>query len=189
MLLTALDTLDAVLERHADALGTDLVPYRHHAYRVVNFCAALSAQGSRTEPRVSTPQPDALQKITIAVAFHDLGIWTDQTFDYLGPSERLAMVQLAQSGRADWSLEISEMILQHHKLRRYRAHDNWLVEPFRRADLIDVTQGVIRFGLPREFIRDLYELWPTEGFHRRLVDFELERLRTHPWSPLPMLRF
>jgi hypothetical protein len=178
MLVTEIPVLDELLAAHATALGGDARAYRNHAFRVANLCFALR------------PGDEAqLEKTAIAAAFHDLGIWTDQTFDYLEPSERLAMVQLAQSGRSDWSLEISEMILQHHKLRRYRTHDEWLVEPFRRADLIDVTQGVIRFGLPRELIRDLYELWPTEGFHKRLVDFELERLRTHPWSPLPMLRF
>lgn len=178
MRVTEIPLLDELLAAHATALGGDARAYGNHALRVANLCFALR------------PGDEAqLEKTAIAAAFHDLGIWTDKTFDYLGPSERLALVQLAQSGRADWSLEISEMILQHHKLRRYRGRDEWLVEPFRRADLIDVTQGVIRFGLPREFVRDLYELWPTEGFHGRLVDFELERLRTHPWSPLPMLKF
>jgi len=188
MLLTALDTLDAVLERHADALGTDLVPYRHHAYRVVNFCAALSAQGSRTEPRVSTPQPDALQKITIAVAFHDLGIWTDHTFDYLAPSMRLAREHLSAHGRAAWIPEIDAMILEHHRVRACRDHPGWLVEAFRRADWVDVTYGARAFGLPRSLVRDCFAHFPDQGFHRRLVQLTLQRARTHPLSPLPMMR-
>lgn len=177
MLVSEIPILDEILAAHATSLGGDARAYRNHAFRVANLCFALR------------PGDEAqLVKTAVAAAFHDLGIWTDKTFDYLEPSKRLAMAQLARSGRDEWSLEISEMILQHHKIRRYRGNDEWLVEPFRRADLIDVTQGVIRFGLPRELVRDLYELWPTEGFHKRLVHFELERLRTHPLSPLPMVR-
>jgi hypothetical protein len=177
MLVQEFPLLDELLATHATALGGDATAYRNHAYRVANLCFALRP-GDEGQ----------LEKTAIAAAFHDLGIWTDHTFDYLKPSERLALARLAQLGHTEWSLEISEMIMQHHKLRRYRAHDEWLVEPFRRADLIDVSQGLVRFGLPREFIRDLYERFPGAGFHKRLVHFGLERLRTNPLSPLPMIR-
>ena len=91
MLVTEIPVLDEILAAHATALGGDARAYRNHALRVANLCFALR------------PGDEAqLEKTAIAAAFHDLGIWTDQTFDYLGPSERLAMVQLAQSGRDDW---------------------------------------------------------------------------------------
>ena len=41
MLLTEIPDLDAVLRAHAPELGGDFTGYRHHAYRVVNLCAAL----------------------------------------------------------------------------------------------------------------------------------------------------
>jgi HD superfamily phosphodiesterase len=31
-----------------------------------------------------------LEKIAAAAVFHDLGIWTDRTFDYIAPSIALA---------------------------------------------------------------------------------------------------
>ena len=37
-------------------------------------------------------------------------------------------------------------------------------------------------------VNEVYARWPSAGFHRRLVQLSLARLRTHPWSPLPMLR-
>jgi hypothetical protein len=74
-----------VLETHAAALGGDFKAYRNHAYRVVNLCVALSS-GHQVE------------KIAIAAAFHDLGIWTDGTFDYLQPSVKLASDYLTHSG-------------------------------------------------------------------------------------------
>jgi hypothetical protein len=166
-----------LLEAHAAELGNDLTAYRNHTYRVVNLCAALSSG-----------EPEPLEKMAIAAAFHDLGIWTDGTFDYLQPSIRLADAHLARTGRAEWTPEITAMILEHHKISAYRGHPHWLVEPFRRADWIDVTRGLRTFGLPRSFLHEIFSTWPSAGFHKRLVQLELRRLRTHPWNPLPMVR-
>ena len=169
--------LDAILERHRAALGENLAPYRHHCLRVVSFCAALSDAA-----------PAAIERIAIAAAFHDLGIWTDGTFDYLAPSERLATAHLQDEGRADLIPEISAMIREHHKLTRSRTDATWLVEPFRRADLVDVSRGVVRFGLPRGLIRAAYDAYPGAGFHWNLVRLAATRFRRHPLSPLPMVR-
>jgi len=177
MPLTEIATLDMVLNAHAAALGGDFVAYRNHTYRVVNFCAALSSS-----------DPEAVEKAAIAAAFHDLGIWTAGTFDYLPPSIGLASTHLARSGRSEWAPEIAAMILEHHKISLYRARADWLVEPFRRADWVDVSRGVIAFGLSRPFLAEVFSTWPNAGFHKRLLQLALRRLRTHPWSPLPMMR-
>jgi hypothetical protein len=177
MLLKEIATLDALLNVHAAELGGDFTAYRNHTYRVVNLCVVLSSDDS-----------ERLQKISIAAAFHDIGIWTDRTFDYLKPSVRLASAHLAHSGRAEWTPEITEMILEHHKISSSRSDPHWLVEPFRRADWVDVSRGLITFGLSRKFLGEILSAWPGAGFHKRLVQLSLERLRTHPWSPLPMVR-
>ena len=177
MLLTEIATLDELLQTHAAELGSDFTAYRNHTYRVVNLCAALSSN-----------DPQQLQKMAIAAAFHDMGIWTDGTFDYLQPSIRLAGDYLVQSGRPEWTPEVTRMILEHHKILPFRDHPGWLVEPFRRADWIDVTRGLLTFGLPRKLLREILVAWPSAGFHKRLVQLSLKRLRTHPWSPLPMMR-
>ena len=175
--LTEVPTLDALIDAHRTQLGRDHVGYRHHTYRVLNLCVTFSGA-----------DPEGLERIAIAAAFHDLGIWTDKTFDYLEPSVRAAAAHLRNAGREPWIPEVSEMILQHHKLSRYAAPDRSLVELFRRADWIDVSRGLVTFGLPRAHLRRLVEAWPSAGFHKRLVELELTRLRTHPWNPLPMLR-
>ena len=166
-----------MLQAHASALDGDFAAYHNHAYRVLNLCASLSDVDSQ-----------ALEKVAIAAAFHDLGIWTAGSFDYLQPSMKMAAAHLAGSGRSDWVPEVKAMVLEHHKLSRYRAHPGWLVEPFRKADLVDLSRGLITFGLPGSFLADLFLAWPSAGFHRRLVQLSLTRLRTHPWSPLPMVR-
>lgn len=176
-LLGRIPTIDRVLDTHAASLGRDFTSYRNHAYRVANFCVA----------HVS-PDSIQLEKIAIAAAFHDLGIWTDVTFDYLDPSVSLARQYLSRAGDESWTDEIGAMILEHHKLSPYRGDSGPLVEPFRRADWADVSMGVLRFGLPRAFVRDVNAAWPSAGFHRRLVQLEWERLRTHPLRPLPMVK-
>ena len=152
--------------------------YRNHAYRVANLCAIQSPSGA-----------EGLEKIAVAAAFHDLGIWTDHTFDYLAPSVRLASAWLAASDKAAWTPEVAEMILNHHKVTRYRGRPEWLVEPFRRADWVDVTRGVLTFGVSRPLVAELYAKWPDAGFHKRLVQLELIHLRKHPLNPLPVFRF
>jgi HD domain len=175
-LLTSVPTIDEVLHDHVSELGHDFIAYRNHAYRVVNLCAAI------VEDRVD------LEKIAVAAVFHDLGIWTNKTFDYIAPSVTLAREYLAARGRAAWIAEIERMIADHHKITPSDANHDSLVEPFRRADWIDVTRGLRTFGLPRSLIRLVFAGWPSANFHWRLVQLTLERLRTHPLTPLPMVR-
>lgn len=178
MLLTRIDLLDELLERHRAELGADFTAYRNHCSRVVNFCAALSS--AEEEP---------LRKMAIAAAFHDLGIWTDHTFDYLPPSERLAADYLAAEGKPEWTAEVTAMIGQHHKLTPYRQEPAALVEAFRKADLVDVSLGLVRHGLPKAFVKEVLAAFPNAGFHQRLVQLFAQRLRTKPWSPAPMMRW
>ncbi|MFZ3186321.1 MAG: HD domain-containing protein [Pseudomonas sp.] len=178
MLFTEVALLDELLERYASVLGDDLTAYRNHTYRVMNFCSALSANNT----------PEQLQKMAIAAAFHDMGIWTDRTFDYLEPSEKLAKAYLAQSGNEDLTPEVVAMISAHHKITAYKAAPDSLVESFRKADWIDVSKGLLTFGLPRTLVREVLCAFPNAGFHKRLVQLSFKRLLTHPFSPLPMMR-
>ena len=176
-MLTEIVTLDAILHRHAAVLAGDFEAYRNHAYRVANLCAAASS-GS----------PEAIEKIAIAAAFHDLGIWTDRTFDYLEPSVRLAHDYLVAANRAGWVPEVTAAIREHHRITRYDGAHASLVEPFRRADWIDVSGGLLAFGSTRALFRAAVARWPRAGFHRLLARLELRQLRTHPLHPLPMLK-
>lgn len=177
MLLTQIDTIDRVLHAHTAAIGKDIVGYRNHVYRVTNLCMALSSGESERIERVAT-----------AAVFHDIGIWTAGTFDYLAPSIKQAMQYLAETGRNEWAAEVTAMIEEHHKITPFRQGVSPLVEPFRKADWVDVSWGVVTHGLSRAIIRELYAAWPDAGFHLKLVKLSAGRLVTHPWSPLPMLR-
>lgn len=177
VLLTEITTLDEILGRHAAAIGGDFVAYRNHVYRVVNLCRTLSPRRYETHA----------EKFVVAAVFHDLGIWTDGTFDYLPPSIRLAGEHLLRTGRADWVPEISMMIFQHHKISQCQDRES-LAETFRQADWIDVTRGWRHFGVRRDTLRAIFRQWPDAGFHLRLVRLTLGRLRQHPLNPLPMFK-
>jgi hypothetical protein len=72
---------------------------------------------------------------------------------------------------AGWIPEIEAMIVDHHKVTPSRANP----QSFRRADWIDASRGLRRFGLPRTFIAAVAATWPSAGFHRRLVELTIDR--------------
>ena len=177
-LLTSLPTVDEVLDDHASELGHDFIAYRNHVYRVANLCIAIVAD-----------RPVERDKIAVAAVFHDLGIWTNKTFDYIGPSVAIAREHLTARGMADWIPEIEAMIVNHHKVTAFRADQRSLVESFRRADWIDVSFGLRRFGLTRKTIAAVTATWPDAGFHGRLVVLTINRWGRHPLDPLPMVKW
>lgn len=177
-MLENIASLEELLASYEGVVGADFVAYRNHVYRVINLCMAL-AQG----------EPVCMDKLTVAAAFHDLGIWTHDTFDYIPPSMELARQYLAERQRTSLEPEVNAMIAEHHKLRKVDGADKHMVELFRRADWIDVSLGVRSFGLGRGTLRELFARFPDAGFHRRLLALAARRTLRHPLSPLPMLRW
>ncbi len=173
----SLDLLDELLESTRGVLGPDYARYRNHCYRVFNFASALSGGSGESSG-----------KLAVASFFHDYGIWAEETFDYLLPSQKLAAHFLSEKGLDGWHVEINETIGWHHKITPYKANPSWIVEPFRKADWIDITGGMLRFRLPDGFVSDVMDAFPFEGFHKMLTKLMLDRLKTHPFNPLPMMR-
>lgn len=175
--------LDALLANWRDAIGPDYEAYRNHLLRMLNFCFALAR-----------PDADAQRKLVVAAVFHDLAIWTHGTIDYLRPSAELAREWLQANGlgadvSSDWADEIDAIIDQHHRFRRWDTPGGELVEAFRKADLVDVSLGMVRFGLPRAFVSEVRTRFPNAGFHKRLVQLTLRQLRSDPLRPLPMMKW
>lgn len=166
---------EEILHRWKRELGGDVVAYRNHVHRVIHFCDAYR-----------NGDPEQREKVVIAACFHDLGIWAGNTFDYIPPSIALAREYLNEQGLAHWSDEIERMIAQHHKLR---PHGDPLVEAFRRSDLTDVSLGLIKFGLPPAYVREVKARFPNAGFHKRLVQLAGGWWVRHPLHPLPVLKW
>ena len=127
-------------------------------------------------------------KYAIASAFHDIGIWTDHTFDYLEPSIKQAKLYLAEIDKKEWLEEISAMIYWHHKLSRYKGKYDAVVENFRKADWIDVSFGLKTFGFDNTKISENLKAFPNLGFHWFLLKQSLGHFIKKPLRPLPMFK-
>jgi len=168
--------LDDLFAPYRQMLGADYDGYRNHCLRVFNFCCALAGEGADAD------------KIAVAAFFHDIGIWSDNTFDYIRPSQLLARRYLEHTKREAWGDEIEAMIGEHHKVSKYKLNPSWLVETFRKADWIDLSGGLLRCHLPDDFVTNVILAFPNAGFHKKLVALIVERFKTHPFSPLPMIK-
>lgn len=179
-LVTENYVVDQVLDTHRTALRSDYDGYRNHIYRVASFFNQLGPE-----------RFDSMPALAVAAAFHDLGIWASHTFDYLEPSSRLARDYLETEGITDIDpFLVHELIVQHHKLSDYRTRP-WasVVNQWRKADLVDLSLGVIALGIPRSCVRNIQMHLPDRGFHRRLLTLTLRQFVKTPWNPLPMMRW
>ena len=127
-------------------------------------------------------------KYAIASAFHDIGIWTDHTFDYLAPSIKQAKLYLAEIDKQEWIEEISSMIYWHHKISRYKGKYDTVVENFRKADWIDVSFGLKTYGFEHTKISENLKTFPNHGFHWFLLKQSLRYFIKKPLKPLPMFK-
>jgi len=175
---TSLPLVEEILGSYRDVIGADLQAYRNHVYRVINLCFSFGIFGSEDR-----------EKIQVAAAFHDIGIWTAGTLDYLDPSETAAAAYLRNRGRENWVPEVVEMIEMHHGIRSRTGAAFPLVEPFRRADIADFSLGIVSMGSSRALITRLKAEFPNAGFHKRLVQLGGKWLMRHPLNPLPMFRW
>ncbi|MDN5863319.1 MAG: hypothetical protein L0H19_07715 [Salinisphaera sp.] len=170
--------VDDLFARWKDVVGKDFTGYRNHAYRMLHFCLALRDCSDEEK-----------QKLYIACVFHDLGVWTDQTLDYIDPSVVLAQQYLGQVGLSQWSEEIGLMIGEHHKLRSCPAEPSPLVEVFRRGDLVDFSLGLFRFDLPKGYFKQVRHAFPNAGFHKGLCGKASRWFIRHPLNPAPMMKW
>lgn len=170
--------IEPILSPWRELIGPDYEGYRNHAIRMAVFCLALR-ECSEEDRR----------KIAIAACFHDIGLWTAKTLDYIEPSIPPAMEYLKNNGLEHWSEEVSLMIGEHHKLRPYKNDRYPLVELFRQGDLVDFSLGLFTFGLPHAFIDSVKARHPNAGFHKNLVKLAAAWFIRHPWNPAPMMKW
>jgi hypothetical protein len=166
------ELVETVLSRFRDQLGESTPVYRNHVMRALNYQSLL----------LGAPVSDAA---ALAWAVHDIGIWTESTFDYLDPSAALVPALAEELGVSDAELAI-EMVLNHHRIRPVEERE---VEAFRKADLIDVSRGVVRFGIARGEVHEVVRALPYLGFHRWLAKGLVGHAVRHPAHPAPMMRW
>lgn len=176
-LITQLPRVEQLFDRYAERFGKQQTAYRNHVYRLVNLVIAQRPLNV-----------EELDKLQIAAFFHDAGIWLAGTFDYLPSSSRQADHYLQEEQLEDWSHDVHNMIMNHHKVSRFSQNHLDLTEAFRRADWIDVSLGLLRFGVPMARIRLIKRSFPNAGFHPLLLKLSGRQILKQPWRPFPMFR-
>ena len=170
--------LENILGEWQDVIGDDYLAYKNHVYRVLHFCFALADITEEDQ-----------QKLIIAACFHDIGLWTDNTVDYLPPSVVKANEYLTKIEKQQWQTEITLIIDMHHKIRIYNDPQYPLVELFRKADLIDFSLGLVKNGVSNDVIQQLKINFPNAGFHKMLIKMQMRWLMKHPFNPFPILKW
>ncbi len=126
------------------------------------------------------------ESLLCAALLHDAGIYPSaSTGDvYVTDGRRLTEQTLAPF---DWDparlARCLDAVEQHHAPR---SRWDWgaEVELLRRADLIEVTRGLVAFSLPRAWLNALFRSIPRTGFWRALGPLILEMLRERPRTML-----
>lgn len=168
--------IDDLLSRFESVIGVDYERYRNHVCRVFLYCILLDKNKSNEK------------KYAIAAVYHDIGIWTDRTIDYLNPSIAKANNYLMEIGKKEWLEEIDFMIYWHHKITKYKGAHQETVVIFCKADWIDVSLGGLTFEGDKKKIAEIRQEFPNLGFHLFLTKQLLKNLFNHPLTPFPMFK-
>ena len=170
--------LEEIFSEWKEVIGSEYQGYRNHVYRMIHFCLAL--RECDDEER---------EKIIIAGAFHDIGIWIKDTVDYIPPSLPPVVEYLKKRDRESWTTEIKLMITEHHKIREYKDTSHPLVEIFRKGDLVDFSFGLYKFGISKEYIDQVKGIFPNADFHKNLGKRAAKWFLKHPLNPAPMMKW
>lgn len=159
---------------HKEALGADFEPYLNHCLRVYFYTRTLLLQKEN-------------RKLAIAIAFHDLDIWSGKSMAYLDGSSEMAVDYLQKNELSYLPDEMRFIISNHHKLTKIKG--NIEAEALRKADLIDLTAGFIHFNLPLQLVAHIEVDYPRLGFTGLMTRKLLKYAIGHPMKPFPMLKW
>ena len=162
--------LDDELFHLARAIGSvDFPKYRNHCLRTLTFTKYLLSDEALKE------MPRAMDLAAVALAYHDVGLWSDKALNYLEPSSaQMVKGALNDENFSSHDVEIMKAIIEeHHKFTdfesdRFNSTAIELINSVRKADWADFSMGVIRFGMPAALIEAAYDAIPEAGFHAML---------------------
>jgi len=120
--------------------------------------------------------------VLCACWLHDLGLYTHSRDPYVTEAARLAARVLEPFGWAPERLQRCMDACEQHHAPRSRIAMGLEVELVRRSDLVDVTGGLVNFGLDRGWLRGLFRDVPRDGLWRLIGSAVLGELRHRPAS-------
>jgi HD domain len=169
--LARTDAENAALERLREITGESGGPMERHGLRVFLIADRLAtARGADVDREV----------LMIAGLLHDIGLYDEVSRGgvYVREGAEFTAELLRAQGWDEGRIRLCfDAIERHHELRSQWGRGAE-VELIRRADLIDLTSGVVTFGLGRDWLRDLFKSVPRNGTYRT-IGGEVGRLLLH----------
>ncbi len=149
-----------------------------HCARAFLIAEELGRRGGRETDR---------ELMLCAAWLHDAGLYPDAATSDTYVADGRHLAERMFEGSDGWPPErlerLGDAIEYHHELRSQWGR-GVEVELMRRADLVEVSQGLVSFGLPRAWLRDLRRRIPAKGMlveiGRLLIPVVRERPGTLP---------
>lgn len=147
--------------------------FEHHGMRVALLCERMAAKRGLTLD---------VEVVDCVALLHDIGLYDGPSRGgvYTTDGAEFAREILSEFGWAPERLQrCVDAIDRHHELRPQwdRGPE---VELVRRADLIDLSGGLVRGGLPREELREIMRAAPRDGAYRHVGGQVVKVLATRP---------
>jgi hypothetical protein len=166
------------LARLRAAVGGAGGPMERHCLRARQIAAEICGRrGWAHDPEL----------LTVAAILHDIGLYPAVTHGgvYTAEGAALARELLPAHGWSAVRIErCADAIDRHHELRPQRSRGNE-VEALRLADLVELSGGLLRFGLDRRWLRSLNAAVPRSGL---IGELAREVGRAVRERPLTMVR-
>jgi hypothetical protein len=167
-------TIKEILKPFSSELDNAFLAYHNHCQRVYYYARTFLLMNEN-------------RKLAIAAAFHDLDIWVGGNMNYLPGSTQLAKDYLKANELNYLPDEMAFIINNHHKLRKVKG--NIEAEAFRKADLIDLTSGLVKYNIPKSLIVEAERKFPRLKFTSMITGKLIKHVIKHPLKPFPMVRF
>ncbi len=154
--LVRTDAERAALERLREITGQTGGPMERHGLRVFLLADRLAtAREAKVDREV----------LLVAGLLHDIGLYDRASHGgvYVTEGARFAADLLAEQGWSEERIRLCFDAIERHHETRSQWDRGEEVELIRRADLIDLTSALVTFGLPREWLRDLFRSVPRDG--------------------------
>jgi hypothetical protein len=132
--------------------------------------------------RLAGDRPFDRELLLCACWLHDLGLFTVSRDPYVTEGARLAERVLEPFGWPPERVQRCMDACEQHHAPRSRLTMGLEVELVRQSDLVDVTRGLVSFGLDRRWLRQLFREIPRAGLWRLIGSAVLKELRHRPAS-------
>lgn len=161
------------LDRLRTATGQNDGPMERHCLRARHIAAEIaSRRGWQIDGEV----------LTVAAILHDIGLYPDVSRGgvYTADGAALARELLPAYGWSPERIERCAVAIDHHHEVRNQLARGPEVEALRLADLVELSGGLLTFGLDRAWLSQLNRAVPRQGLIGELVREVGRALRERP---------